>query len=145
MAVDQKFIGRQYGPITYEVGKEKIAEYARAIKNEDPHYLDEDFAASSQCGGIIAPPTFAVVYAGKLMMPFFFDQELALNFAMLVHGEQEFEFHQVVKAGEVITTVGEISDIVDKEKLDVITLTGESRNQDNQLVCTSVFTFVIRK
>ena len=67
MGLEKKFIGRKYGPIRYEVGREKIAEYARAIKNEDPHYLDENFARTTAYGGIIAPPTFAVVYAGKLI------------------------------------------------------------------------------
>lgn len=145
MDLDKKFIGKKYGPVAYEVGREKIAEYALAIKNADPHYLDEKFARTTVYGGIIAPPTFAVVYAGMLMGPFFFDSELNLNFAMLVHGEQEFEFHEVVRPHDVITTKGEITSIVNKEKLDVVTLRGESRNQKDVLVCSSVFTFVIRK
>jgi len=145
MGLDKNFIGKKYGPVTYEVGREKIAEYALAIKNEDPHYLDENFARTTAYGGIIAPPTFAVVYAGKLMGPFFLDSELNLNFAMLVHGEQSFEFHEVVRPGDVITTEGEITNITNKEKLDVVIVKGESRNQDNVPVCTAVFTFVIRK
>ncbi len=145
MALDRKFIGKTYGPITYEVGKEKIVEYAQAIKNEDPHYLDEDFAKTTKYGGIIAPPTFAVVYAGRLVGPFFFDEELQLNLAMLVHGEQAFEFHEVVRPRDVITTEGKIVDIQNKEKLDAVTLEGQSKNQDGTLVCSSKFTFVIRK
>ena len=145
MALDQKFVGKKYGPITYEIGKEKIAEYAEAIKNPDPHYMDEDFAKTTKYGGIIAPPTFAVVYAGRLVGPFFFDPELELNLMMLVHGEQEFEFHEVVRPRDVITTEGEIVDIKIKEKLDVVTLKGQSSNQDGVVVCSSKFTFVIRK
>ena len=145
MDLDKKFIGRKYGPVAYEIGREKIAEYALAIKNPDPHYVDEEFARKTPYGGIIAPPTFAVVYAGKLIVPFFFDSELNLNLAMLVHGEQEFEFHEIVRPRDVITTSGEIAGIVNKEKLDVVTLRGESRNQNGVLVCTATFTFVIRK
>jgi acyl dehydratase len=145
MDLDKRFVGKKYGPVTYEVGREKIAEYALAIKNTDPHYLDEEFARRTPYGGIIAPPTFAVVYAGKLIVPFFFDSDLNLNLAMLVHGEQEFEFHQVVRPGDVITTAGEITSIINKEKLDVVAVRGESKNQAGQLVCTATFTFVIRK
>ena len=36
MAIDTKFIGKTYPSYTYEVGKEKIKEYAKAIKNLDP-------------------------------------------------------------------------------------------------------------
>ena len=145
MSVDAKFIGKEYGPLTYEIGKEKIREYAKAIKNEDPHYMDEDFAKGTKYGGIIAPPTFAVVYAGMLAEPFFFDKELDLNLFMLVHGEQEFEFFEVVKPGDVITSKGTIVNIENKEKLDVVTLEGLSKNQDGRPVCKATFTFVIRK
>ncbi len=145
MGLDARHIGREYGPLTYEVGKEKIKEYARAIKNEDPHYMDEDFAKNTKYGGIIAPPTFAVVYVGMLAEPFFLDKELDLNLFMLVHGEQEFEFYDVVRAGDVITSKGEITHIENKEKLDVVTLVGKSVNQDGTMVCKAVFTFVIRK
>jgi hypothetical protein len=61
MSFDAKFVGRKYGPLTYEVGKEKAKEYALAIKSDDPHYLDEDFAKGTKYGGLIVPPTFAVV------------------------------------------------------------------------------------
>lgn len=145
MALEAKFIGREYGPLTYEIGKEKIKEYAKAIKNEDPHYMDEDFAKSTRYGGIIAPPTFAVVYAGMLAEPFFFDKELDLNLFMLVHGEQEFEFLEVVRPGDVITSKGKITSIENKEKLDVVTLEGNSVNQNGELVTRAIFTFVIRK
>lgn len=145
MALEAKFIGREYGPLTYEIGKEKIKEYAKAIKNEDPHYMDEDFAKGTKYGGIIAPPTFAVVYAGMLAEPFFFDKELDLNLFMLVHGEQEFEFFEVVRPGDVITSKGKITNIENKEKLDVVILEGESVNQRGELVSRAVFTFVIRK
>ena len=145
MGVDRKFIGKRYGPMTYEVCKEKIKEYARAIKNEDPHYVDDEFAARSKYGGIIAPPTFAVIYSGQLAMPFFMDPELKLDFAMLVHGEQEFQFHEIVRPGDVITTEGNISNIENKEKVDVVTLDAYSRNQEGRLVCKAIYTFVIRK
>jgi acyl dehydratase len=145
MALEAKFIGREYGPLTYEIGKEKIKEYAKAIKNEDPHYMDEDFAKGTKYGGIIAPPTFAVVYAGMLAEPFFFDKELDLNLFMLVHGEQEFEFFEVVRSGDVITSKGMITHIENKEKLDVVILEGNSVNQNGELVSRAIFTFVIRK
>lgn len=145
MAVDKKFIGKKYGPMTYEVGWEKAKEYASAIKNEDPHYMDKTFAKGTKYGDVIIPPTFAVVYSGHLCMPFFFDQELKLDMAMLVHGEQAFEFFDVVRPGDVLTTTGTIINIENKEKLDTVSLQGESVNQDGKLVCKATYTFAIRK
>ena len=145
MPIDTRFIGREYPSYTYEVGKEKIKEYAKAIKNLDPHYMDEAFARKSKYGAIIAPPTFAVVFGAYLIEPLFTEKELNLNMAMLVHGEQEFEFFEVVRAGDVITTSAVIRDIRNKEKLDIITIEGNSKNQHGRDVCRGLYTFVVRK
>lgn len=145
MAIDTKFIGKSYPSYTYDVSKEKIKEYAKAIKNPDPHFLDEEFAKNSKYGTIIAPPTFAVVFGAFLIEPIFMDRELNLNMAMLVHGEQELEFFEVVKAGDSITTGAVISDIQNKEKLDVISVELHSKNQHGRDVCRGLYTFVVRK
>lgn len=145
MSIDTKFIGKTYPAYTYEVGKEKIKEYAKAIKNLDPHYLDDDFAKKTKYGRIIAPPTFAVVFSAFMIEPVFMDKELNLNMAMLVHGEQELEFLDVVKAGDAITTTAKIIDIKNKEKLDVIAIELISKNQHGKDVSRGIYTFVVRK
>jgi acyl dehydratase len=145
MAIDTKFIGKEYPAYTYDVSKGKIKEYAKAIKNLDPHYVDEAFAKKSKYCAIIAPPTFAVVFGGILVDPMFTDKELNLNMAMLVHGEQELEFFEVVKAGDSITTTAKIIDIKNKEKLDTISLEVASKNQHGRNVCRGLYTFVVRK
>ena len=145
MSIDTKLIGKTYPAYTYEVGKEKIKEYAKAIKNFDPHYLDDDFAKKSKYGAIIAPPTFAVVFGAYLIEPVFNDKELNLNMPMVVHGEQELEFLEVVKAGDAITTTAKIIDIKNKEKLDVVSVEIRSKNQHGKEVSRGIYTFVERK
>ncbi|MCX8124752.1 MAG: MaoC family dehydratase N-terminal domain-containing protein [Spirochaetes bacterium] len=145
MAIDKKFIGKTWPTIVYEVGKEKVKEFAKAIKSTNPYFLDDEFAATSKYKTIVAPPTFAVVFGAKLIEPIFFDNELNLNLAMLVHGEQEFEFYNVVKSGDVLYSDAKIVNIENKEKLDVIAIEIMTRNQSNQDVCKGIYTFVVRK
>jgi acyl dehydratase len=145
MPLDTKLIGKTYPAYTYEVGKEKIKEYAKAIKNLDPHYLDDDFAKKSKYGTIIAPPTFAVVIGAYLIEPVFTDKELNLNIPMVVHGEQELEFFEVVKAGDSIENTAKIIDIKNKENLDVISIEVNSKNQHGRAVSRGIYTFVERK
>jgi acyl dehydratase len=144
LAVDKKFIGKKYPPFVYEIGKEKIKEYAKSIGDMNPLYLDDAAAAAGKYGGIIAPPTFAVVYANGPVGAMLFDKELALNLMMLVHGEQEFEFGEIVRPGDVITTDGEIAEIYDKKGKDFVTFSSVSKNQNGDIVCTARWTFVIR-
>ena len=45
MAVDQSFIGRIYPPTApYEVGREKISEFADAVNDPNPVYRDPSAA-----------------------------------------------------------------------------------------------------
>ena len=91
-----------------------------------------------------APPNFAAVYNLMGCAQMFFDPELKLNMAMLVHGEQEFEFIGPVKPGDVITTTGKIVDIMEKGNNDLIVYEARSSNQDGELVTVGRATFVIR-
>lgn len=145
MGIDPKFIGKKWPPLTYEAGKEKIREFAKAIKCADPHFFDDEFAKKTKYGAVIAPPTFAVVYGAQLIEPIFYDNELNLNLAMLVHGEQEFEFYNVVKANDVLTSEATIANIANKEKLDSISIELMTKNQRGEDVCRGVYTFVVRK
>ena len=159
MTIDSKYLGRKYGPFTYEVGAEKLREFAYAVggtvpsagfsgvgapKDMHPWLWDSAAAKDSPYGSIIGMPNFAVAFAiapfGKAVV----DEDLGINLLMLVHGEQEFEFHAPIKPGDVMTTTGEITGINRKANLDFLTVTTESRNQQGELVVKGVWTAVIR-
>jgi acyl dehydratase len=142
--IDQKFVGKEYPVTVYEIGREKMKEYAIAVGDMNPMYQDREAGKSSRYGDNIAPPNFAAVYNLMGCAQMFFDPELKLNFAMLVHGEQEFEFLKPVKPGDVITTTGKIVDIMAKGSNDIIVFEARSKNQDGDLVTVGRATFVIR-
>ena len=50
----------------------------------------------------------------------FMDQEVNLNFLMLVHGAQEFEWFDVIRPDDVLTETGKIADIYEKGNLDFV-------------------------
>ena len=97
-------IGKTYPPFEYELGKEKIGEYARAVGEDNPVYFDRAAAREAGFRDVVAPPMFAVVYSwGAVALPAV-DPEVDLNFAMLVHGGQEFVWGEPVCSGDVIST-----------------------------------------
>jgi len=144
LAIDRKFIGKKYEPTEYEIGREKIKEYANAIGDNNPLYHKREAGKESKYGDNIAPPTFAVVHAGAPVGKVLMDGELSLNLMMLVHGEQDFEFGEVVKPGDVITTDCEIGDIYEKKGKDFLVVKTESKNQRGDMVVRATWTFVIR-
>ena len=144
MPLDTKFIGKEYSSVTYVIGQEKIKEYALAIGDENPLYINPDFAKKSSHGSVVAPPMFVVVYARETLINLFEDKELNLNMVRLVHGEQEFNFHKIVKANDSITTASKIKNIHQKGNNDFIEMETKSWNQNKELVSEGLWTFIIR-
>src|SRR2546427_12938540 len=93
-------IGKTYPSMTYAVGREKVREYARAVGETNPVHLDVEAARAAGYSDVVAPPMFAVVYSGPSVGPPIFDPEIELNFAMMVHGGQEFVWGAPVVAGD---------------------------------------------
>lgn len=66
MALDQSFVGRSYPPTDpYEVGREKIREFAAAVGDTNPVYSDPEAAKSHGYPDVIAPPTFVFAITFK--------------------------------------------------------------------------------
>ncbi len=115
MPVNSRAIGKHYDPVNYAVGREKIREYARAVGESDPVHLDLEAARAAGYADLVAPPMFAVVYSAPAVGPPIFDPEIELNFAMMVHGAQEFVWGPPVVAGDEITTTASVKDISESD------------------------------
>lgn len=112
MALNTALIGKEYPPSApYEVGREKIREFATAIGDFNPIYHDEAAARAAGYGDIIAPPTFLTILGFRFGPALVGDPELGLNYAMVVHGEQEFELRRPIQPGDVLVGRPTITDI----------------------------------
>ena len=60
--IDKTVVGKEYPPYVVTVERGKIKEFARAIGDLNPFYLDDAIGRASQWGDVIAPPTFAVTF-----------------------------------------------------------------------------------
>ena len=144
MPVNSEAIGKAYPPFEYEAGKEKIGEYARAVGEENPVYFDRAAAREAGFRDVVAPPMFAVVYSAGSFAPALFDPEVGINFAMMVHGGQEFEWGEPVCSGDVISTVTTVKDISEKGGMGFYVFESVSTNQDGQEVVRGTWTNIVR-
>jgi acyl dehydratase len=144
MPVDRRLVGRRFPPHLYAVGREKIREYARAVGETEPLYLDLEAARAAGHPDLVAPPMFAAVYCAEALEEAFFDPEIAIDFAMLVHGGQEFRWGPLVHAGDEITTEVELSDISERVGLTFYRFSSRSRNQRSEQVCAGEWTEIVR-
>ena len=137
-------VGKRFPPHVYAVGREKIREYARAVGETEPRYADLGAARAAGHPDLVAPPMFAVVYSAPAMGPVIFDPDVAMNFAMMVHGGQEFVWGPLVVAGDEITTRVECKSIAARDGRGYYVFESVSRNQDGETVCTGTWTNIVR-
>jgi len=128
----------------YAVGREKVREFASAVGEEDPRFHDVAAARDAGFADVVAPPMFASVYAGRAVFPLILDPEVGIDFSRMVHGGQEFTWHEPVVAGDEITTEAEFAGQAKKGELNVFTFTSRSVNQDGELVCEGTWTNIVR-
>jgi acyl dehydratase len=106
MAINPDLTGRIYpaSPV-YEVGREKIAEFATAVGSDDPVHFQPDAARALGHPDVIAPPTFAVIIAQRVEAQVLADLDSGIDFSRLVHGEEHFVQHRPIVAGDRLVAV----------------------------------------
>jgi acyl dehydratase len=144
MAPDESKIGKTYPPFEYEVGREKIREYANAVGENEPVYHDVDAARAASFRNVVAPPMFAVVYSAGAMGPAILDPELGINLMMMLHGSQEFVWGEPVVAGDTITTTAEVKDLYEKDGRQFFVFESVSTNQDGAETVRGTWTNIVR-
>ena len=144
MPISQEAKGKRYPLFEYEVGKEKIREYAQAVGEDNPIYFDREAAEEAGFRDIPAPPMFAVVYSAGSVGPAVLDPEVGINVAMMVHGSQEFVWGEPVCAGDTITTETQVEDISERGGMGFYVFRSLSRNQDEQEVVRGTWTNIVR-
>ncbi len=120
------------------------ARYAGASGDFNPIHIDEEFAKAVGHADLLAPPMFAVVYSAPAVGPPIFDPDIELNFAMMVHGGQEFEWGPVVVAGDEITTTASVKDISEADGRGYYVFESISVNQRSEQVCRGTWTNIVR-
>lgn len=122
--------GRTYPAVTFEIESERVADFARAI-GADP------------ADGV--PPTFAATYALEATAPQLFgDEEAAIDFARLLHAEQEFEWHRHPRVGETVTSRGRVASDTSRRGMRFVSFETDTTDEDGSPVSRSRALFVIR-
>jgi len=144
MALKTDAVGKEWPASTYQVGREKIREYANALGIDNPVHLDVEAARAAGFRDVVAPPMFAVVYSSPAMAPAMFDPDVAMNFAAMVHGGQEFEWDEPACSGDEITTTAKCLSIEEKDGKGFYVFETNSVNQDGAQDVRGTWTLIVR-
>ena len=145
MALDQSFVGRSYPPTEpYEVGREKIREFAEAVGDPNPAYHEPEAAKALGHCDLIAPPTFVFAITFKAARGVIADPQLGLDYSRVVHGDQKFAYTRPVRAGDRLTVTSTIETIKSLAGNDIIDVRGEVHDEGGEHVVTAWTKLVAR-
>ncbi|MEE1790975.1 MaoC family dehydratase N-terminal domain-containing protein [Streptomyces sp. BE308] len=145
MALDQSFVGRTYPPTpAYEVGREKIREFAEAVGDTNPVYVDPVAAEALGHSDVIAPPTFVFSITFKAAAAVVQDPQLGLDYSRVVHGDQKFTYARPVRAGDRLTVTSTIEGIKSLAGNDILDIRGDVHDESGALVVTALMKLVAR-
>ena len=144
MPLNRDFIGRSTrSEEPFEVTRGDIRRFALAIGDENPVYLDPKAAVEAGHPDVIAPPTFLITLGTSGAGAYLHDPELGLRFEMVVHGEQRFDLHRPVRAGDLLDSATRIADIRDAGRNELMTLVTDVTSE-GEAVATVTNTIVSR-
>jgi acyl dehydratase len=143
---------------TFPVEAGHIMMFARALGDENPVYHDPVRASGTECGGIVAPPTFTVASAQfdpdyymrpHPGQPWFGSgrtpsggERPGVGQGTILHAEQHFEYHRPLRAGTVLTADSEPGRTWEKDsrragRLSFSETITRYRDADGQIVVTA--------
>lgn len=145
MALNPEFVGRVFPPTTtYQVGREKVREFATAIGDANPAYHDVDAARALGFRDVVAPPTFPVVMALKAATSVIKDPDFGLDYSRVVHGEQKFHYTRPIVAGDEIEVTVTIAAARTMAGNDMVTTVGEVTTVEGEHLVTVTSLLIAR-
>lgn len=114
ITVNKDVKGKEYPPFAVTVERGKIKEFARAVGDLSPFYLDDAVGRASEWGDIVAPPTFAITFRDDNADTGTVLKDLGVDISRILHGEQEFESYKPIRPGETYLCRSRITDIYEK-------------------------------
>jgi acyl dehydratase len=144
MPVKTDAVGKGWPVTTYEVGLEKVREFANAVGAENPVHHDREAAKAAGYRDVVAPPMFCVVYSAPAMGPAILDPDVGINLVLMLHGSQEFAWGEPVCAGDVIETAATCKEIYEKDSKGFYVFESVSTNQDGAEVVRGTWTNIVR-
>ncbi|MGV9677794.1 fused (3R)-hydroxyacyl-ACP dehydratase subunits HadA/HadB [Nocardia sp. NPDC003482] len=116
----------------YEVGREKIREYARAVQDFHPAHWSEAAAADLGYDGLIAPTTFlstVAMLANRRLL-----ETVMAGYDMFVQTDQVFEMYEPVGTGARLISDVELTAARRVAGKDLLTITNTFTDQAGEVV-----------
>ncbi len=143
MAIAEDIIGTHYRyPDHFEVSREKIREFARAVKDDHPAHHSEEGAKEIGYDSLVASLTFLAVAGRKVQLEIFKQFAIPINMERVLHRDQKITFHRPILAGDKLYFDSYLDSVIEAHGTVVAEIRGEASDADGKPVITSVVTVI---
>jgi acyl dehydratase len=133
LKVDIRGMSWQY-PDYFEVGREQVRGFARAIKCDDPACYDEAAAAELGYKTIVAPLTFVSILAKLIQDDFFRNVDVGMETMQIVQVDQKFVYHKPMFIGDKLFGRMDVQSVDERFGADIVVTRNTCTNQDGELL-----------
>ncbi len=144
MPLNQSLKGKTYQELTFEVERDRVTQFALAVGEDDPRFLEDGAARAEGFPEQVAFPTFPTVIGILVSAQVVTDPDLGLDYTRVVHGEQEYEWVRPLVVGDVLKTTPRVADIYTKGPNEFLVIEAEMTDADGEVVCISRGTLLSR-
>ena len=143
MSIADEIIGTHYRhPDYFEVDREKIREFARAVKDDHPAHYSEEAAKDVGYDALVASLTFLAVAGRRVQLELFNHFELPINLARVFHRDQKLMFHRPILAGDKLFFDSYLDSVIQSHGTVIAEIRGEVTDVDGKPVITSIVTMI---
>ena len=143
MAIAEDIIGTHYRyPDFFEVDREKIREFALAVKDDHPAHFNEEAAKDVGYDALVASLTFLAVAARKVQLEIFKHFAVPINMERVLHRDQKIRFHRPILAGDKLWFDSYLDSVIEAHGTVVSEIRGEVSDDNGERVITSVVTVI---
>jgi acyl dehydratase len=139
----QAIIGSHYrAPDYFEVGREKIREFAQAVKDDHPTHFDDAAATEAGYPAMVAPLTFLAFAGRRVQLEIFTKFDIPINIARVLHRDQKFTFHRPILAHDKLYFDTYLDSVTESHGAVITEIRSEVTDADGNPVVTSVVTML---
>ena len=143
MAIAEDIIGTHYRyPDYFKVDREKVREFAPAVKDDHPAHYSEDAAKEIGYDAVVASLTFLAVAGRKVQLEIFDQFAIPINMERVLHRDQKITFHRPIVAGDKLFFDSYLDNVIEAHGTVVAEIRGEASDADGEPVITSVVTVI---
>lgn len=129
-------------PDVFVVGREQVRQYAHAVKSAHPGTVDEAAAAELGHEELVAPLTFAAIFAVMIQNHFFQHVDIGMETLQIVQVDQKFLFHRPIYVGDRLTGTMHIESVDERFGADIVTTRNVCAQEDGAIVMEAFTTLM---